>query len=154
MKRVASVWALVGVSLLFGFAVVRLSGRGFGTVSAGLTPTQWLVLSLGVAFFVYTEGVMALERRWVPRLVDRARELRGESRVLHRALAPLYGMSLIGATPSRLRRAWLGVAAIVLLVTLIRALPEPWRGIVDLSVAAALTWGVIAILRRLRSVAE
>jgi hypothetical protein len=30
----------------------------------------------------------------------------------------------------------------------VAGLPAPWRGIVDFSVAVALVWGLVAILRR------
>jgi protein-S-isoprenylcysteine O-methyltransferase Ste14 len=60
-------------------------------------------------------------------------------------------LSLIGAPPEKLLPRWLGTLAIVAAVFVIRALPDPWRGIVDFAVAAALAWGLVAILRRLPS---
>jgi hypothetical protein len=56
-------------------------------------------------------------------------------------------MSLVGAPRRTLARAWLGVALIVLAVLVVRSLPEPWRGIVDAAVAAALLVGLFAIVR-------
>ena len=142
-------WALAGVGATLSIAVVRLSGRGWATVSAGLTPSQWLVLAATAFAFVYGEGVLALERRWIPRVVRRAQTLPGEQSVLLRFGAPLYAMGLIGAPIRRVGRAWLGVSAIVLAVVVVRSFSEPWRGIVDLSVAGALTWGTITIVRSL-----
>jgi len=144
--RWAAIWALSGVSGLFLMAVLRLGRRGLHTIEAGLAPSEWTALLLLTAVFVYGEGVRALQRRWVPRLVRRARSLREESAWL-KALGPLYGLSLVGAPPARLLRSWGGTLAIVLAVLLVRTFPEPWRGIVDFAVAAALSWGLVSIGR-------
>ena len=102
------------------------------------------------AAFAYGEGVRALARRWVPHMDRRARELGPDARGIHRALAPLYAMSLIGAPARVLLRAWIGVLLIAAAVFIVRAMPEPWRGIVDLSVAIALTIGLARMVVELR----
>ncbi|MDZ7779050.1 MAG: hypothetical protein U5R14_03810 [Gemmatimonadota bacterium] len=144
---VAVAWTLVGVSGLFAFAVLRLGGRGVRTILEGLAPGQWLVLLVLTFAFVYGEGVMSLQRRWVPRLIERARSLRDERRALQ-VLAPLYGLSLVGAPAKRLLRAWLGTFAIITAVLTVRTFPDPWRGIVDFAVAGALVWGLLSIAWR------
>lgn len=140
-------WALVGVSLLFSFAIYRLGRRGFETLANGLTPLQWTLLVLTVLLFVYGEGVRALQKKWVPELHERTHALTRERTGLLHLLAPLYGMGLVGAPRAELLRAWALVAAILVAVILVSRLPEPWRGILDLSVAAALAWGLFFILR-------
>ena len=144
--RMAALWALVGVCGLFGFAIFRLGRRGVEAMAGGLTPLQWLVLAALAAGFVAVEGIMALQRRWVPRLVGRARELRRGRPAAYRILAPLYGMSLIGAAPLRTVRSWALVGGIVVAVVLVGRMPEPWRGIVDVAVAAALAWGLACVV--------
>ena len=99
--------------------------------------------------FVYGEGFRALDRRWVPRLIERALLLRDDQRLFVRLLAPLYGLSLVGAGRDDLIRGWLLTTGILGAVLIVRTLPDPWRGIVDFAVAAALAWGLVAILRRL-----
>jgi hypothetical protein len=138
---------LAGVAGLFTSAVLRLGGRGVATITDGLAPAHWAVLVALTAVMVYGEGIKALQRRWVPRLIERARALRTE-RFWLQLLAPLYGLSLIGAPPARLARAWLGTSAIVTAVIVVRGLPEPWRGIIDFAVASALAWGLISLLVR------
>ncbi len=147
----ASAWAVMGVSILFASAVYRLGARGIATARDGLGPWEWTALVLLTVTFVYGEGFRVLDRRWVPDMLKRALRLRREGGVLLRLLAPLYGLSLIGAPRHRLLRAWAGTAAIVLAVLLVRSFPEPWRGITDFAVAAALAWGLLAILRRVLS---
>lgn len=105
---VASAWALRGVSILFASAVYQLGARGIVTVRDGLGPWQWTALVLLTVTFVYGEGFRVLDRRWVPDMVERALRLRREGGVLLSLLAPLYGLSLIGAPRHRLLRAWAG----------------------------------------------
>ena len=142
----ASVWALVGVVALFTEAIVNLGIRGIETVSAGLGAWEWAALLLLTAAFVYGEGVRALQRKWAPRVLARSAAVAGERSLALRLLAPLYAMMLVGAPRATLVRAWLGILAIVAAVLLVRSLPTPWRGIIDLAVAAALLWGLGALL--------
>ena len=107
------------------------------------------MLVLLTVAFVYGEGFRVLDRRWVPSVVERALLIRDDPRLLVRLLAPLYGLSLVGARRDDLIRGWLLATAILSAVLIVRALPDPWRGIVDFAVAAALAWGLVAILRRL-----
>lgn len=151
-RRIAPLWAVAGVSALFAWAVWRLGWRGLLTIRGGLGGLEWAILVVLTVAFVYGEGYRALDRRWVPGLIERARALRFEHRSLVRLLAPLHGMALIAVSRGRLVRAWLGTLAIVGAILLVRILPEPWRGIVDFSVAAALAWGLVAIVRRVPAV--
>ena len=141
---------MTGVVAVFIEAIVQLGRRGIATMRAGLEPIEWIVLAVLLIAFVYGEGVRALARRWVPGVLARTRELGPASRAIDRVLAPLYVMSLTGAPARVLARAWIGVALIVAAVLIVRALPEPWRGIVDLSVATALLVGLVAIVRGVR----
>lgn len=151
---VAAWWGILGVTLLLGRASLDLGARGVHTMRAGLTLGEWLALGALTGFFVYVEGMRALQRRFAPHVVDRALALRANAPVLWRVLAPFYVLGLVGAPARALVRAWGGVAAIVVAVLIVRAMPEPWRGVVDVAVAAALVWGTVALLveagRRLR----
>ncbi len=142
---VSAAWALTGTGLILAFAVVRLTGRGLQTIQAGLEVGEWLALALLTALFVYGEGVLALQRRWIPRVIARARRLSGEGSPLVRILAPFYAMGVLGGPRPELIRAWAGAGAIVLAVLAIRSFPPPWRGITALAVAGALAWGVGAL---------
>ncbi len=146
-RSAAAAWTLLGVSGLFASAVFRLGGRGVDTILNGLAPVQWAVLAALTFFMVYTEGVLTFQRRWVPKLIDRARAIRDEP-ILLQLLAPLYGLSLVGGPAKRVLRGWLGTTAIVVAVVAVRALPDPWRGVVDFAVAAALGWGLVCIARQ------
>lgn len=145
LRHLAPAWTLIGVGALFTSAVTRLGSRGVSTLSEGLTRGQWVALVLLTSVMVYGEGVLALQRKWVPRLLDRARSVRDESLGL-KILAPFYGLSLVGGPVKQLRRGWISTIAIVTAVLVVRSFSEPWRGIVDFAVASALAWGLISIV--------
>ena len=149
-KSWAVAWSLVGVALIFSFAVFRLLARGLDTVRAGLSPGEWTGLLVLSALFLYGEGVLALQRKWVPRLFERSHRLRSEGNPLLLALAPLFGMGLIGRSWKTVVRTWLGTAAIVLAVIVVRRFPDPWRGITSFAVSLALAWAVLSIAVRYR----
>ena len=148
-------WAVIGMELLLAEGYVRLGIRGAQTLRAGLEPMQWLAFVALTAFFVYVEGMRALQRRFAPHVIDRALELRASRNTVLRVLAPLYALGVIGGSRQKLARAWAGVLAILLAVFIVRRFPEPWRGITDVAVSAALVWGAVALLvqalRRLRA---
>lgn len=150
----AAWWGIIGVLLALAKAVIGLGGRGLQTLRGGLAPGEWATLVALVVLFVYVEGMRALQLRFAPHVVARAHALSADGPVIWRVLAPLYSFGLVGAPTRALLRAWAGVAAIVIAVIIVRALPEPWRGIIDLAVAAALLWGTVALailaFRRLR----
>ncbi|HSK20702.1 MAG TPA: hypothetical protein VK912_16230 [Longimicrobiales bacterium] len=139
-------WAVGGIVFLFAEAAWRLGMRGVATVRGGLSSHEWIILVLLTGVFVYGEGYRALQRRWVPYVLARVARLRTERFLTWRIGAPLYAMSLIGPTWRTALRAWAGVAAIITAVLIVSRFPEPWRGIVDIAVAAALIWGAVALI--------
>jgi len=142
---IAFLWGLTGVALLLGTAVLRLGGRGLATLQAGLDPAQWLILAGLSAGFVYMEGFRAFQQRWVPRVVGRLEALRSDRRAWYRALAPLHAMGFISHSRRTVMWSWVGTGLIVLAILVVSRFPEPWRGIVDIAVAAALLYGTLAL---------
>ena len=139
-------WGVAGVSVLFLSASWRLGLRGVEAILGGLDPFQWAVLVLLTGAFVWGEGHRVLARRYAPFAVERAGRLGPARPLLLRALAPLYAMALVGPERALVVRAWLGTIAIVAAVLIVRAFPDPWRGITDFAVAAALAWGMVGVL--------
>lgn len=148
MRGVAiTTWAIAGVGLMLLEAVARMGARTLRLLGEGLDAPAWVALVVVVAFFSYVEGYRALQKRFVPHVVARAVALGARASGCLPVLgAPLHAMSLVGATHRELARAWLGVALIVAAVFLVRALPSPWRVIVDAGVTAALAWGLVALV--------
>jgi hypothetical protein len=142
-----ALWATGGVALTFVEAVLRLGSRAHQTIRSGLTASEWVALCVWVLTLCYFEGYRALQKKFAPGVVARAltagRELSGCWSVIG---APAYALGLYGAPRAAVLRSWLGVAAIVAAVLVVRALPPVWRGIVDAGVATALLWGLLALL--------
>ena len=141
-------WAVLAIAATFVEAIARLGALGLQGIRTGLSTQQWLALALLLPAFCYGEGYRALQRRFAPRVVARslaaADALHGCFAVL---AAPAYALTLFGADRRSVARSWLGVVAIVGCVLWVRTLPAAWRAVIDLSVAAALSWGLVALLR-------
>jgi hypothetical protein len=144
-SRFAAVWGLFGVAATFVEAIYRLGARALEAIEQGLSPVQWATLALSTVTLVYFEGYRALQRRFAPRVVQRALAV-GAEPLRWKLLAPLYVLSLVGAPRKEFARGWLAVGLIVGAVFAVRAMAEPWRGIVDGAVACALSWGLVALL--------
>jgi hypothetical protein len=148
-KDLPVVWAFAGVAATFAEAIYRLGIRALSTVASGLTAPEWCVFAVAVIAFAFFEGHRALARRFAPRVVARSFALRSpEVALAFKLLAPLYVLTLIGAERRELVRAWVAVLLIAAAVLAVRALPHPWRGIVDGAVAVALSWGLVAMGRQ------
>jgi hypothetical protein len=61
-------------------------------------------------------------------------------------------MGLFGARRRTTVAVWSVTVGIVVLVVLVRLLPQPWRGIVDAGVVVGLGWGLIALAVELLTV--
>ncbi len=149
MRRGVAVWSVSWTALALLEAIVRLGHRALVTIAHGLDVHGWCALALLSVVMTYAEGYRALHLRFVPEVVARSLEAGQRARgVLAIALAPLRALSLVGGTRSARVRAWMAVAGIVTAMHVVRALPSPWRGIVDGAVALALAVGLASLVVR------
>lgn len=140
-------WGWIGVLLLLLDGVYRLAPIGWEALrSPSLGAAHWAFLAAWTAFAAVTEGHQTFRKRFAPRVARRMGQLTSTaSSAAHRALAPLYCMSLIGDEP---RRMWIQRALVVFivgLVVLVKRMPQPWRGLVDAGVVVALAWGTAEV---------
>ena len=146
MRTIAYYWGIGGVVLLIGSAVWRLSPHVFELQQHDLSVWQWLLLLAFTAFMLYSEGYKGFHLNFAPRVVVRARGLQDSGKPLLYLLAPLVCMGYLYATRKRQLTSFIITFAIVVLVLLVRLLPQPWRGIVDVGVVAGLGLGILSIL--------
>lgn len=140
--RVGEGWGLLGVALLVGQALVRLTPIALDALRSGtMTPLQWAVCAVWVVVNAHAEGYRGFHRRFVPRTIARARHLGRHPTPRRVALAPMFCMGLFGATRRVVVTAWTLVVGISLLILWVRGLPQPWRGIVDAGVVVGLGIG-------------
>ncbi len=139
-------WGLVGVSALLGAAIVRLAPIGWSALSSPLSWHHWLVLALWLPLMAFSEGYRGFQKSFSPRVAARAVYLAGNPTALRVALAPLFCVGYFQIA----RRKQIAVISVTLMVigfiATARALPMPWRGIVDLGVVLGLAWGLTAML--------
>lgn len=139
---------LVILDLLLLDPVARLGLRGIrGLSEGGLSAGQWALVLVVFAAFVYGEGWLALHRKFSVHVIARLQQLKSE-RLLLKVFGFLYAASLVGDRPRAMVRAWLGVAAIGAAVMIVKQLPQPYRAMVDVSVAAALLLGIVSLTGR------
>lgn len=141
--------------LLIGDAIVRLSMRAAeALVHPELGTTHLVFVALWAPAMIYVEGVRAFQRGFAPRAAARALALARAGhdspnvvvdRPVLRLAAPLVCAGLLCATRRRRIASWGVVTGVVCLVVLITWLPQPWRGLVDLGVVLALSWGVVCM---------
>jgi len=140
-------WALLGVLLLLGQAMWRLTPLAIEPITQReLAPWQVALYVLWVAFNAYAEGYRAFHLAWSPRVVARAWLIAEKPRPLHVVLAPVVAMGLMHATRRRLVISWTLALAIVAAVLLLCHVPQPYRGIVDGGVVVGLGLGVLSLI--------
>ncbi|MEX2130296.1 MAG: hypothetical protein WD772_02320 [Pseudohongiellaceae bacterium] len=139
-------WGIGGVIALLLFAVYRLLPMAMDLSELYLNGWHWLALLFSIVYMAYAEGYQGFHKGFAPRVVIRATYLRNHPRLLHVLLAPFFCMGFLYATRRRLVLSYSLTLMIVVLVTIVRLLPQPWRGIVDAGVVTGLFLGVCSIV--------
>jgi hypothetical protein len=143
--KIGAIWGLAGVFALIGSAVYRLSIIAVNAFSYQFLWYHWTCLTLLIYFMAYAEGFRAFQQGFSPRVAARAKYLNDHPVLLHSLLAPLFCMAYFHA-PRRRRITSISVTTgIIILVILVRLLPQPWRGIVDGGVVVGLAWGLVTL---------
>jgi len=150
-RRLLSIIGLVwGFALIFAvllFAIYRLSSE---TIDAWLNYPfawyHWLSLVAVVVFMAHSEGYMGFQKSFSPRVISRARFLYENPQLQIVLLAPLFLAGYIKINSVSQRNILLLTAGIMVLIFLIRFLPQPWRGIIDAGVVVGLSWGLVTIM--------
>lgn len=145
--RLMAVWGLVGFALIVLRGLWRLVPMAWDVPFEAFSVLHWIATAVSLVAFGFGEGVLAIQRGYLPRLRARAEQLLIEPSPLYGLLAPLYCMGLIGADWKTLARGWGMLAAIVLMILGMRFVPTPWREIVILGVVVALAWAILVTLR-------
>lgn len=146
MGAFGAIWGVAGVVLLLASAVYRLSSAALGALSSSWHVQHWLFFLFVIAFMAYAEGYRAFQQRFSPRVAARAKYLLNHPSIFRVVLAPIFCMGFFHATRRRKITSISVTGGIIILVLLVRAVPQPWRGIVDLGVVIGLTWGIVSII--------
>ncbi|MBI4651379.1 hypothetical protein HY745_08880 [Candidatus Desantisbacteria bacterium] len=141
-----AVWGLSGVMILLISAVYRLSIPALEIFNYKLLWYQWVILILNVFFFTFVKGYLGFQRGFSPRVAARARYLKEHTVFINSILAPLFCMGYFKASRKRKIIAVSLTTAIIIMIILVRKLPQPWRGIIDFGVIAGLLWGIVSLI--------
>ncbi|TPV95663.1 MAG: hypothetical protein B7733_08835 [Myxococcales bacterium FL481] len=140
-------WGVLGVVAVLGSAIVRLLPIALEPLRDGSLGAMHAVAYVAsIVVMGYSEGYRAFHRQYSPRVVARGLALAGSKNWAFVAAAPLFCMSLFHATKRRLLAAWIVLAMVVVLVILVKMLPQPWRGVIDAGVVVGLGIGTVSIL--------
>ena len=146
----AATWAAAGLIGLLAFAMVRLSW----VVAAGLEATwdwrHWAAALANAVFMAWSEGYRGFQLRFSPRSAARVKWLAHHPSPLRTVLAPLFAMGYFDATPRRLVGVYALTAFVVAAIVAVHALPQPWRGALDIGVIIGLGWGAASFAWSLR----
>ena len=146
MGLLGATWGLTGVFLLLGSAVYRLSFVAIAALSSDFLWYHWVSLSLSVLFMGYAEGYRAFQQGFSPRVAARAKYLKNHPNILHVLLGPLFCMAFFYAPLKRKITSVSVTAGVIILILLVRLMPQPWRGIIDLGVVVGLAWGFVSLI--------
>lgn len=146
MRLLGFCWGIAGVIGILFFAVYRLGRVALEIVDYSLEWPQWLALGLFTLYMAYAEGYKGFHLAFAPRVVLRADYLLKNRRPWLALLAPLFCMGYIHATRKRILTSFGVTTLIIGVVLLVRLMPQPWRGIVDVGVVTGLVLGIVSIL--------
>ena len=145
-RKWIALWGLAWVTLLLARAIWRLTPLALEPwLQAQMSFGQQGLYIAWLLFNAYAEGYRGFQLRFCPRVVARAQRLAEQPTPLRFVLALPYCMSLFADTRRQTIVSWILVVSIVSLVIAVRALPQPWRGIIDGGVVVGLLWGVMAL---------
>ena len=141
-----AIWAVIGVAGILVWAIVRLAAIALGALEQPLAWYHWAAIGAFVPFMAWSEGLRGFQRRFSPRVAQRAMLIRAAPTAARVIFAPLFAAGFFGGSRRERIGACLGTAAVITLVVLVHRLEQPWRGILDAGVVTGLTWGVVATL--------
>jgi len=133
--------------LLLLDAVVRLTPFALDALFEGqLELWHWVFFALWMGFMGYTEGYRGFYQRVGPSTAARAFYLADERPRKHVILAPIFCMAMYHADRRTLIVRWSLLVGIIILILIIRQMPQPLRGLVDAGVVLGLGIGLVSLL--------
>jgi len=142
---VGAVWGIIGLSFIFGRGLYCLYPYVEELPEAQFGWIHWSALVLSLLFMGYAEGYKGFHLKFSPRAAARARYLQANPTPVRVLLAPFFCMGFFHATRKRKIVAYSLTAMIILLIVVVRRLPQPWRGIIDAGVLLGLGWGLLSV---------
>ncbi len=145
-QRLIATWGVLCVLALLANALYRLIPLALEPWSDGAMNGWQIALYLGWAVLnAYTEGYRGFHLRFSPRVVGRAYHLGRHPRPRDVVLALPFVMSLYHAQRRQKIVSYTFIIVLTAVILAVRALPQPWRGIIDGGVVVGLGLGALSI---------
>jgi hypothetical protein len=138
-------WGVIGVVYILVKTIIQIFSYIIELTQSQLEFHHWIFLCLFTAFMAYTEGYKGFQKKFSPRIISRAIYLKNNLTIIRFIFAPLFCMGYFYGTKKRLITSYAVTAFVALLVLIMKIMPQPWRGMIDVGVVVGLSWGVIAI---------
>jgi hypothetical protein len=132
-------WAIGGIVSLLLYAIYRVFPHAAELMNQTLTPIIVLILIVNVGLMLYSEGYKGFQKRFNPRVITRAKQANG-------LLAPLYALGYYNAPRHELVKSYCFTLLLIVVIIIVQAVPQPWRGILDAGVVVGLTYGTAALI--------
>lgn len=146
-ERLIAAWGVFSVLGILAQALLRLTGYAIEPVREGMMgPGHWALYIGWSVFNLYAEGYRGFHKAFNPRVVARAFHLARNPKPLHLIFAGPFCMAMFHAKKKNLILSWGLLSVIVVIVILVRMLPQPWRGIVDAGVVLGLGAGAASLV--------
>lgn len=145
-RQAGAIWGVLALAALLAESLYKLAPIVLAAFERPLGLSEGLFALGWVSFMAYAEGYRGFQKSFAPRYAARARWLQEQGQLRDLCLAPFFCMGFYAASRRTRIVAWALSLGIPLLVWLIRALNQPWRGLVDLGVMVGLSWGLLALL--------
>ncbi|MEO7904288.1 MAG: hypothetical protein ABIR91_00675 [Candidatus Saccharimonadales bacterium] len=145
-RRFGAVWGVAGVGLLLLFAIVRLLPFVWELEISALDIWQWIAISGWSVFMLYSEGYMAFQKQFAPRVIARAQYIYRYGTPKQILLAPLFCVGYFNASVRRIAVAYGLLLGIIGLIAIVHFIPQPWRGVIDVGVILGLVYGIICLM--------
>ena len=140
-----AIWGIVGLSFILIRGLFSVLPPAVALQDETFTGIHWIGLVISLIFMGYAEGYKGFQLKFSPRVAARALYLRAHPTLVRVVFAPLFCMGFFHATRKRKIIAYAVTTMVVLLIVVVRQLPQPWRGIVDVGVLFGLGWGLVSV---------
>lgn len=135
----------MGVTLILGWAIIRVYSFATPAFAQPLDTFKWIVLLAWCIFMLLTEGYYGFQKKFSPRVVARAQHVAAHGNVVDTLFAPFFCMGYFHTSRKRMISTYILTFAIILFIVAVSQLKQPWRGITDLGVLLGLTYGLLWI---------
>lgn len=144
-RWLGALWGVAALATIILQALLKLWPIVGGSFYNPLTSAQMIFCIGWILFMAYFEGYRGFQKSFAPRYAARALHLKQSGKFQDLLAAPFFCMGFYAASKRTRIVAWALTGGISLLVLLVRELPLPWRGLVDLGVIVGLSWGLLSL---------